>query len=171
MFAPSCPSLPPPLPRPWPGRAAVTVLRADRVTAGPLAEYCQGPLHRRHLPARARRHTHREGTGGRGTAGWPRGREARWESAPPARVGGGAGHAPRGTGPLPEPAQSRGAAPPGLEPRLAGAAEQRSRETGRGRGRFHELLESVAALGAQARAALLVAGQEMGAGMAPAAHH
>lgn len=62
------PPFPPPLPRRSPERAAVTVLRADRVTAGPLAEHGQGPLHGRHLPARARRHTHREGTGGRGAA-------------------------------------------------------------------------------------------------------
>lgn len=53
---------------------------------------------------------------------------------PAARGGGGAGHAPRGAGPHPEPAQSRSAAPPGLELRLVGAGEQRRRETGRGWG-------------------------------------
>lgn len=100
------PPFPPPLPRPWPGRSAVTVLRADRVTAGPLAEHGQGPLHRRHLPARARRHTHREGTGGRGAAGWPGGREARWERAPlrEGAVGRGAPRGGRGRFPsLPNP--------------------------------------------------------------------
>lgn len=51
---------------------------------------------------------------------------------PAARGGGGAGHATQGAGLLTEPAQSWGAAPPDLGPRLAGAAEQRGRETGRG---------------------------------------
>lgn len=129
MFAPSCPSLPPPPPRASPERAAVTVLRADRVTAGPLAEHCQGPLHRRHLPARPRRHTHREGTGGRGAAGRPGRREARWERAPlpEGAVGRGTPRGRRGLAPsLPNPgARHRPASSRDWRARLNKAAARR----------------------------------------------
>lgn len=84
-------------PGPCQQRAAVTVLRADGVAAGPLAEDSQGSLHRRHLPARRGAQRSEQAARSRGmaarNAGQPRlfggGREAGQRPAPRA---GGRGH-------------------------------------------------------------------------------
>lgn len=102
--------------------AAVTVLRADGVAAGPFAEHSQGPLHRRHLPARPRRERQIEGR----AAEWPTGRYGMPGTAPEA----GAGRpCAEGAGPRP-PAQSEGAVRPSLTPWLVLAFEQSHRTEG-----------------------------------------